>query len=138
MLSTYFEQEIPSTYEAMSQVLDGGVAALVNNCNIPPDKRAVARLCLEEALVNAIRHGNELDEQRKVRLSITGNDESCIIRIHDEGAGFSLGNINMPECDQEGGRGLCLIKHYMDEVNYNPTEGFLEMRFKKELFCKGC
>ena len=81
MLATYFDQEIPSTFEAMGPVIDDGVNALVSQCGIPPEKQAVARLCLEEALVNAIRHGNELDEKRKVRLSISGNEDACVIRI---------------------------------------------------------
>ena len=138
MLSTYFEKEIPSTFEAMNDVLDGSINALTDHCNLPENKQAVARLCLEEALVNAIRHGNDLDESRKVRLSISGNDDSCFIRIHDEGDGFSTQSINVPDCEQLGGRGLCLIQHYMDQVSYNPDEGYLEMEFKKEPFCKGC
>jgi serine/threonine-protein kinase RsbW len=82
------------------------------------------RLALEEALVNAIKHGNQLDRSKKVRLSYRVLDDRFEIQIQDEGPGFDPTEVPDPTAienlERPCGRGLMLMRHYMTEVNYNP------------------
>lgn len=129
----FYSAEFPSTFEAMAPVLEEAVAALLRSGCISPNDEASTRLCLEEALVNAVRHGNQCKEERKVLLELTSSGNECIIRVKDEGEGFCPEAIHLPEAEQLGGRGICLIRHYMEHVRFNPAKNCLEMKFRRKL-----
>jgi serine/threonine-protein kinase RsbW len=80
------------------------------------------RLAVEEALVNAIKHGNQLDRNKQVRISYQIHDDTFLIRVRDEGPGFNPDDI--PDCTLEEnlerscGRGLMLMRYYMNEVRF--------------------
>lgn len=135
MCATFFKAEIPSTYDAMNKMLDQAVNAMVEEDCIRAKDEPCMRLCLEEALVNAVRHGNQGDVRRKVSLEIAGDDEICTIRVGDEGNGFCPESVPEPCCEQLGGRGIVLIQHYMDEVRYIQSENTLEMTFHRKKDC---
>lgn len=81
------------------------------------------RLALEEALINAIKHGNQLDHTKKVHLSFRILEDRFEVQIHDEGPGFDPTDVPDPTAienlERPCGRGLMLMRHYMDEVAYN-------------------
>lgn len=132
-----FREEFPSTFDAMAGAIDRAIAAMLKHVIIARENVPCTRLCLEEALVNAIRHGNRCELQRKVGLEIDLSEDYCTIRVRDEGAGFHPENIQLPVCDQLGGRGICLMRHYMEQVRYDKTECCLEMKFRPKAACKG-
>jgi len=76
----------------------------------------------EEALRNAMIHGNRNEPAKKVRIETEITDEYVQITVEDEGQGFDPGNLPDPTLDEnllkEGGRGVYLIKHLMDEVTF--------------------
>ncbi len=80
-------------------------------------------LALSEAATNAIVHGNQQDESKKVYIEANVEDGHLIISIKDEGEGFDPSNLPNPLQDKnllkEGGRGVYLIKQYADKVNYS-------------------
>ena len=80
------------------------------------------RLALEEALVNAIKHGNNLDKTKKVHISYGVVPERFDIRIRDEGPGFDPQDVPDPTAfenlERPCGRGLMLMRHYMNEVSF--------------------
>jgi serine/threonine-protein kinase RsbW len=82
------------------------------------------KLALEEALVNAIKHGNQMDRSKKVHIDFHVNPERFDIRIVDEGAGFALEDVPDPmdpeNLERPCGRGLLLMRHYMTEVTFHP------------------
>lgn len=105
---------------------------------IPPECQPELRLGLQEALVNAAKHGNQLDpsKQVSVKFSIHKNVYSWV--ISDQGTGF------MPTCDRkpepedllpedfcENGRGLCLLYQIFDQVHWN-AEG-TQLKLSKQL-----
>jgi len=132
-----FREEFPSTFEAMAATLDRAVNVLRARELIAPEEVPCTRLCLEEALVNAIRHGNQCDATRMVSLEVLGNGECCTIRVRDEGAGFSPEAVALPECDRSEEHSICLMRHYMDHVHYNERERCLELKFHPKAVCKG-
>jgi len=82
-----------------------------------------ARLALEEAVVNAIKHGHGYDPSKTVRVRLRVTAEDVLIDVEDEGPGFDPADVADP-CEPENlerscGRGLLLIRHYMTWVRYN-------------------
>lgn len=82
------------------------------------------RLALEEALVNAIKHGNNLDRSKKVHIAYGVRPERFDIRIMDEGPGFDPDEVPDPtdieNLERPCGRGLMLMRHYMNLVSFGP------------------
>jgi serine/threonine-protein kinase RsbW len=80
------------------------------------------KLAIEEALVNAIKHGNQLDKNKKVWIAYGIRDDVFCIRIRDEGKGFDPDDVPDPTFDENlerpCGRGLLLMRHYMNEVTF--------------------
>lgn len=80
-------------------------------------------LAVEEALVNAIRHGNCEDAQKQVRFSCRLSAERLLIEIEDEGHGFDPGDVPDPTEDENleipSGRGIMLMRSFMTRVEYN-------------------
>ncbi len=133
----FFNLQFPSTFDAMASAMNQAVAALLHHEQVGREDEPWIRLCLEEALVNAIRHGNRCDACRLVEIEMVDHGDSCTIRVHDEGNGFSPERIKMPDCEQLGGRGVCLMRHFMDHVRYDFAEHCLEMTFQHRNCCKG-
>ena len=81
------------------------------------------RLCLEEALINAMKYGNHLQKNLKVHLTLEYSPSEVRIAIEDQGQGFDVKNVK--DCTNEanilrgGGRGIYLIHQLMDEVSFN-------------------
>ncbi len=132
MSTVFFHEEFPSTFEAMTVTLDHAVAALLREGWIQKDHEPCTRLCLEEALVNAVRHGNDNDANRTVKLSLADEGECCTIRVRDEGGGFCVDQVAFPETEQMGGRGICLIRHFMERVEFDTNANCLEMSFRRK------
>ena len=93
---------------------------------IPDEWQYDLRLGLQEALVNAAKHGNGLDPTKKVVVHFFLNDEQCSWIIADEGVGFDkderccdLDDHLLPPEEEECGRGLCLLSHIFDQVHWN-------------------
>lgn len=80
------------------------------------------RISLEEALINAMKHGNHFDRTKKVRVDANISSKRAEIRVHDEGAGFDRCRVPDPTAEENlqrlHGRGILLIESYMDEVDW--------------------
>ncbi|WP_448527648.1 ATP-binding protein [Parathermosynechococcus lividus] len=94
--------------------------------NVPHPLRDELRLGLQEALVNAARHGNALNPEKVVFVRYTYSPEQCWWVITDQGDGFlpprcvfSPEDELLPPDDCECGRGLFLIYAIFDEVYWN-------------------
>ena len=79
-----------------------------------------ARLCLDEIVSNAIRHGNRMDPERTCRLTLFEIDRGWCARIEDEGSGFDPRRLPDPliNVESEHGRGVFLVRSFMDRVTY--------------------
>ncbi|NIA07260.1 MAG: ATP-binding protein [Actinobacteria bacterium] len=89
----------------------------------PQDILFAVRLALEEALSNAIKHGNGLDPSKTVTVKFSVGPDKLQIAIADQGDGFNPLAVPDPTTDdhleQPNGRGIMLMRAYMDEVAYN-------------------
>src|SRR6187551_3714418 len=81
-----FEAEIPSRIEERHAVIDGSLESLrAAGCSVDP---FLDRLALDEAITNAIVHGNQSRASRMVTVRAFAGDEVFGIEVADEGAGF--------------------------------------------------
>jgi len=80
-------------------------------------------LALEEALVNAIKHGNRLDPGKKVKVEAKVSAKRAEIMIEDEGPGFDRASVPDPTIEDNlekcSGRGILLIEAYMNRVTWD-------------------
>lgn len=89
------------------------------------------KLALEEALVNAIKHGNQMNRSKKVRISYRVIPDRIDVEISDEGIGFDPEDV--PDCtsvenlERPCGRGLMLMRHYMSHVEFHGRGNTVKM-----------
>jgi len=92
------------------------------------------RLSLEEALVNAIKHGNRMDPDKKVYIACELTEDEVRVVIEDQGDGFKIEEVPDPTEDNNlekpGGRGIMLIRSFMTGVGYNDKGNRLTMSRK--------
>lgn len=113
---------IPSELTQIPQV-QKAILDQVTACGYTEDTIFAIRLAVEEALSNAIRHGNCGDPAKKVTVEFTVTPERTEIRICDEGCGFEPEALPDPTLDENlcrpHGRGVMLMHAYMNEVRFN-------------------
>ncbi len=80
------------------------------------------KLILEEAITNAMRHGNKLDAEKDVKVKVCASPEKIFIEVSDQGDGFDFLNVADPtkkeNLTRPGGRGVYLMREIMDEVKF--------------------
>lgn len=114
--------ELPSERGASRLVMDELLAQLGHHGWEQTDIFGI-HLAVEEAIVNAIVHGNKLDPSKTVRVSCAVTQEMARIEITDAGAGFDPGAV--PDCTLDerlevpSGRGVMLMRSFMTTIAYN-------------------
>jgi serine/threonine-protein kinase RsbW len=119
-----FEVVIPSDTAAGQPVQDRIVQHLEA---LSYDDRDVfgVRLAIEEALVNAIKHGNRMDPNKTVRVFCRVCHKKIRIEVEDQGEGFRPDEVPDPTADENlerpCGRGIMLMRAFMTLIEYNAT-----------------
>jgi serine/threonine-protein kinase RsbW len=90
-------------------------------------------IAVTEAVNNAIKHGNSNDRSKNVMLSLSLEDSLIKFIVRDEGTGFDYGNLPDPtspeNIEKPGGRGIFLMKHLSDEVEFKERGRIVELSF---------
>ena len=93
-------------------------------------------LAVQEAFVNALKHGNKMDSSKKVRINYCISRDKVDISMTDEGCGFDPEEVPDPRCGENiykaNGRGLLLMRSYMDMVEYNESGNCVHLVRSKE------
>lgn len=101
------------------------------------DDQSNIAMAVREATVNAVLHGNAYDPQKRVLVVYEKTNDSLVITITDEGKGLDpleLPDPLAPENLMKGsGRGIFLIKAFMDEVKFRNTQPGTEITLIKHL-----
>jgi serine/threonine-protein kinase RsbW len=114
--------DLPSERGSNRQVTDELLTQLGAHGWPPADVFAV-HLAVEEAIVNAIVHGNKLDLAKKVHVECEVSADRVRVAIADEGPGFDPGSV--PDCTSDerleapSGRGVMLMRSFMTTIEYN-------------------
>jgi serine/threonine-protein kinase RsbW len=89
------------------------------------------KLALEEALVNAIKHGNQFDRAKKVRIAYQVRPDRFDVFIADEGGGFDPNDVPDPTApenlERPCGRGVMLMRYFMNVVAFNQRGNHVSM-----------
>ncbi|HUU20626.1 MAG TPA: ATP-binding protein [Sedimentisphaerales bacterium] len=94
-------------------------------------------LALEEAFLNAVKHGNKMDPTKEVKIDYSVGLDKIEISVTDEGEGFEPEAVADPRYGESlykpGGRGLLLINSYMDMVKFTEQgNGLYMVRYKEK------
>lgn len=124
--------KLPLVEEFLEEVTSGS--------NIERSQLNNLLLAVNEAIANAMIHGNKASVDKKVRLKVEIDNDSLKVFIRDEGKGFNPDEVPDPTSPEnifrESGRGLYIMKSCMDEVSYNftpeGTELVLSMKFSNK------
>jgi serine/threonine-protein kinase RsbW len=128
------EHTIQSEMDAGHRVLEELLSKLAGEDWSSRDMFGI-RLALEEAVVNAIKHGNRLDKNKQVHVVCKSTAEGVWIRISDQGQGFNPEGV--PDCtdsahiDAPNGRGIMLMRNFMSRVEYNALGNVVVMEKRR-------
>lgn len=115
-----FIKRIPSKLENVIPFVNEALREMKAFC--PLEDIFPIKLSLEEALTNAIRHGNKSDPALYVDVEIEFFDDKIVMKVVDHGGGFDAARVADPTSKgnehKPGGRGVYLIKSLMDEAQY--------------------
>jgi len=131
--SKLYTLQLASTLESVVLV-ENLVEELADKYKFSDDTFANMMTCLNEAVVNAIIHGNKLDPAKKVIVNAEIDSKRVIWNINDEGPGFDFYNLADPTAPENlenlTGRGVFILKHLADQCVYNAKGNEVELHFK--------
>lgn len=129
------EFELPSAISTMHCVLDYLIKRVEKLGIINPEQSNLF-IALDEAFVNAVKHGNKFDSNKLVKISAEVSTKEARFTVEDEGDGFDVNAIPDPLDPQNlfktSGRGVLFIYNIMDEVKYNERGNRLTMVKKSD------
>lgn len=121
-----FELTVPSRLEEMTAV-HALVDQAMKEYRLSEDMAHWIELTISESMINAIQHGNKCDPEKQATLSISSNGEAIEVIVEDQGKGFELTEVadptNVENLLKPSGRGILIIRSFMDEVDLTRREG---------------
>jgi serine/threonine-protein kinase RsbW len=125
----------PSAISLMHSVLDY-LMKRVEKVGVVNPESSNLFIALDEAFVNAVKHGNKFDAQKLVKVTAEVSNKEARFTVEDEGDGFDVSSIPDPRNPENlfkaSGRGVLFIHNIMDEVTYNERGNRLTMVKKSD------
>ena len=98
--------------------------------NLPNEKLSDFLLAVTEATTNAIIHATKFYPEKKVTIDVDVGESKLVVKVKDEGEGFDPEEIPDPTEPEnllkDHGRGVYLMRVYMDKLEYNKTSTGME------------
>jgi serine/threonine-protein kinase RsbW len=114
--------QLPSSRQTVTEVADR-LAALLDRFDLPEDVVFDIKLAAQEAVVNAVEHGNRNDQTKAVHVTCEVKKDAVAVTVRDEGGGFDPSTVPDPTLPEnvlkEHGRGIFLMRNLADDVFYN-------------------
>ncbi len=124
--------EIPSLSENI-RMIESFIDNAREKFNLNDDIYGNIMIAVTESVHNAIRHGNNSDKMKNVHLSLSLLDDAIRFTVKDEGNGFDYEHLPDPTSPENietpGGRGIFLMRHLSDEVNFLNNGQTVELIF---------
>ncbi|MCB2410372.1 ATP-binding protein [Hymenobacter lucidus] len=124
--------QIPSLVENI-RVVESFIDNSKDTFHIEDDIYGNIMVAVTEAVNNAIRHGNKFDKDRNVYLSLYVDKDRVKFEVEDEGEGFDYTDLLDPTAPENlenpGGRGIFLIRHLADEVEFTKDGRNVQLTF---------
>lgn len=128
--------DLPSRIEAVAEAANA-VAKIVNRLGFGEEAVFAIDVSVREAVINAVLHGNKRDESKTVEVAFKSRPDALEIEVRDQGQGFDAAEVPDPTLPENimktSGRGLFLIRNFMDEVEWfrNPGGGSIVRMVKR-------
>ena len=114
-------EKLPSRLDIVPQFVSTVIDEL-KQLGLSMEELFDVKLCLDEALVNAIKHGNKFNPDLQAEVKVTAEDGVLSVEVKDMGSGFDFTKIPNPteedNLHKNSGRGVFLIKKHMDRVEH--------------------
>jgi len=127
---------LSSTMESVSEV-EATAEKYGAEAGLDEDERFRLTMAVREAAVNAVLHGNDYDPNKKITASFENDGKSLIISVADEGKGLDPDTLPDPLAPENllrgTGRGIFLIRSFMDEVHFRQLHPGTELTLVKHL-----
>ena len=127
---------LSSTMESVSEV-EAAADKMAEEAGLDEDERFRIGMAVREAAVNAVLHGNEYDPDKQITVSMENTGKSLVISIADQGKGLDPNTIPDPLAPENllrgTGRGIFLIRSFMDEVHFRQLHPGTELTLVKYL-----
>lgn len=124
--------EIPSLAENI-RIIESFIDNAKEKYHLDDDIYGNIMIAVTEAVNNAIRHGNKDNSSKNVLISLSLEDGMIKFKIQDEGSGFDFHKLPDPTAPENiskpGGRGIFLMKHLSDEVDFKENGKVVELSF---------
>ena len=124
--------QIPSLLENI-RIIESFIDNAKEKFELDDDIYGNIMIAVTEAVNNAIKHGNSNDKSKSVYLSLSLKDSLIQFVIKDEGNGFDYENLPDPTSPENlekiGGRGIFLMKHLSDEVDFKEKGKIVQLSF---------
>jgi serine/threonine-protein kinase RsbW len=134
------EQRVSYTLDSTLETVDSAEQAatrIATDNGFDEDEVMQIAMAVREAAVNAVLHGNAYDPGKKVTLDFERTGRDLVITIRDQGAGLDPDKIPDPLAPENllktSGRGIFLIRSFMDEVQIHPSETGTEIKLVKHV-----
>ena len=131
--SELYTLQLPSKPESITQ-LETLIEQIADKHQVSEDTFANMMTCLNEIAINAIVHGNKLDESKKVIVNADVDAKRVIWTITDEGEGFDYDHLPDPTAEENlenlTGRGVFIVKQLADQCVFNTKGNEVELHFK--------
>lgn len=124
--------EFPSIIDNI-RIVESFIDNAKQKLNFNDDIYGNVMVSVTESVNNAIIHGNKSDRNKKVNLSLDYDKSQLKFKVKDEGSGFDYSHIpdptNPENLEKSSGRGIFLMRHLCDEVNFSDSGNEVEMVF---------
>ena len=134
------EQRVSYTLDSTLETVDSAEQAatrIAADNGFDEDEVMQIAMAVREAAVNAVLHGNAYDPGKKVTLDFERIGRDLVITIRDQGAGLDPAKIPDPLAPENllktSGRGIFLIRSFMDEVQIHPSQTGTEIKLVKHV-----
>ena len=127
---------LSSTMESVHQV-EVAADKLAGEAGLNEDERFRVTMAVREAAINAVLHGNEYDPAKQIAVSFENTGKALIFIISDQGKGLDAEKLPDPLAPENllrgTGRGIFLIRSFMDEVHFRQLHPGTELTLIKHL-----
>jgi serine/threonine-protein kinase RsbW len=131
--SELYTLQLPSKPESIT-LLETLIEQIADKHHVSEDTFANMMTCLNEIAINAIVHGNKLDENKKVIVNAEVDAKRVIWTVTDEGPGFDYDHLPDPTAEENlenlTGRGVFIVKQLADQCIFNSKGNEVELHFK--------
>ena len=129
------ELNLPSRLESVEEAASKA-AEFADQNDFGDDVKSAVDMAVREAVANAVKHGNKLDETKRVEIKFENSDEGFAIVVRDFGAGFAVEEVPDPTDPENllkaNGRGILFMRSFMDTVEwFNHESGGMLVKMLK-------